>query len=547
MKIIDLVRKESGRQQRDILITSSISGIANASVLAIINVASQQIGDEGASLRYLLMFVVAIFLYVYCLRFTFNRMTEIFENVVRHIRQRLARKIRNTELDVLEAIGESTVYNRLTQETTTISQFQRQLTASLQAAVMVVFALLYIALLSTHAFLITVILVSGGIFIYLTTRQQVVSYTRQATQKEVEYFDSVTDLLDGFKEVKLSEQRGADLLDDNDQIAAQLKELNQKASRLYDANYIFSQCFFYILLGAIVFVLPRLVPTYSQVVTEVATSILFIIGPLSTVVSALPAISQANVAAENIYELEQQLDQHRPEQERRRSAHPQLDFEHIAFDAVEFFYRDEGGNQLFSVGPLSLEIGRGEFVFFIGGNGSGKSTLLKLLTALYFPERGQVRLDGRAVTLENGSDYRELFSVIFADFHLFQKLYGLRHIDEEAVSQLLAQLGLEDKLRYEDGAFTNIELSTGQRKRLALLVTLLEDRPIYVFDEWAAEQDPDFRRYFYEELLADLKARGKTIIAVTHDNRYFDIADRVIKLNYGEVEFDRPGAEIGEL
>jgi putative ATP-binding cassette transporter len=547
MKILDLVRKESGRQQRDIAITSSISGIANAAVLAIINVASQQIGDESASLRYLLMFVVAIFLYVYCLRFTFNRMTQIFENVVQHIRHRLVRKIRNTELDVLDSIGESTVYNRLTQETAIISQFQRLLTASLQAAVMVTFALIYIAFLSIHAFLITVVLVAGGIFVYMTTRQQVVTYSRLTTRKEVEYFDSVTDLLDGFKEVKLSEQRGTDLLSDNDQIAAELKELKQKTSSLYDANYIFSQCFFYILLGAIVFVLPRLVPTYSEVITEVATSILFIIGPLSTVVSALPAISQANVAAENIYELEQQLDQHQAGEERSRSVHPRRDFERIAFDAVEFSYRDESSNQPFSVGPLSLEIGRGEFVFVIGGNGSGKSTLLKLLTTLYFPERGQIRIDGQAVTRENAPNYRELFSVIFADFHLFQKLYGLRHIDEQAVFQLLAQLGLENKTSYEDGAFTNIELSTGQRKRLALLVTLLEDRPIYIFDEWAAEQDPEFRRYFYEELLNNLKARGKTIIAVTHDDRYFDIADRVVKMNYGKIEFDRPSAEIGRL
>ena len=90
-------------------------------------------------------------------------------------------------------------------------------------------------------------------------------------------------------------------------------------------------------------------------------------------------------------------------------------------------------------------------------------------------------------------------------------------------------------MSYADGRFSTLDLSTGQRKRLAMVAALLDDKPIYIFDEWAADQDPGFRRYFYEGLLGELKARGKTVLAVTHDDRYFGVADRVVKRGEGGV------------
>jgi putative ATP-binding cassette transporter len=132
-------------------------------------------------------------------------------------------------------------------------------------------------------------------------------------------------------------------------------------------------------------------------------------------------------------------------------------------------------------------------------------------------------------------NYREMFSIIFSDFHLFEKLYGFRDIHQETVNDLLTQLGLANKTALVDGRFTNLDLSTGQRKRLALLVTLLENRPIFVFDEWAAEQDTEFRQYFFEVLLQDLKSRGKTVIAVTHDEQYLSTADRVVTMQAGRI------------
>jgi len=163
---------------------------------------------------------------------------------------------------------------------------------------------------------------------------------------------------------------------------------------------------------------------------------------------------------------------------------------------------------------------------------------------LYYPERGTITIDGRQVDRNTVQSYRELFSIIFSDFHLFDKLYGLPEVQQDTVKDLLTLMGISNKTDFVAGRFTTLDLSTGQRKRLALLVTLLEDRPIYIFDEWAAEQDPEFRAYFYEVLLQELHQRGKTIIAVTHDDRYFHHADRIVKMDYGTIEFIKTPAEL---
>jgi putative ATP-binding cassette transporter len=187
------------------------------------------------------------------------------------------------------------------------------------------------------------------------------------------------------------------------------------------------------------------------------------------------------------------------------------------------------------VGPLNLTIQQGEILFIVGGNGSGKSTLLKLLTGLYYPDVGTLSVDDKVIEQDNYQAYRELFSIIFTDFHLFDRLYGLPAVDEQQLNALLRLMELEKKTQYLDGKFSHLDLSTGQKKRLAFIVTVLEDKPVYILDELAADQDPQFRKYFYEKVLPDLREQGKTIIAVTHDDKYFEVADRIIKMDYGEI------------
>jgi putative ATP-binding cassette transporter len=213
----------------------------------------------------------------------------------------------------------------------------------------------------------------------------------------------------------------------------------------------------------------------------------------------------------------------------------------ITLRRVFFQYQDVENKKLFSVGPVDLTIHPGEILFITGGNGSGKTTLMKVIAGLYYPQGGVVSLGERPVNPSNYEHYRGFFSAIFSDFHLFDRLYGLKDVDEIRLNGMLQKMELSEKTAYIGGRFTQMKLSTGQRKRLALVVALMEDRPIYVMDEVAADQDPVFRKYFYEKLLKELKGQGKTLIVISHDDRYFHTADRVLKMEYGQVMTDERG------
>jgi putative ATP-binding cassette transporter len=216
-----------------------------------------------------------------------------------------------------------------------------------------------------------------------------------------------------------------------------------------------------------------------------------------------------------------------------QEAPPPARFARIDMTRVVFQYSERGAGTVFRLGPIDLRVNAGEILFIVGGNGSGKSTLLHVLTGLYHPQSGSVVMDDTLLEPATATRYRSHFTAVFSDYHLFDRLYGMSGVSPERVNELLRLMEIHDKTAFEGGRFTTLDLSSGQRKRLALVVALLEERPILVLDEWAADQDPVFRRFFYETILPELKKQGKTIVAATHDDRYFGIADRVVKMEYG--------------
>ena len=210
-------------------------------------------------------------------------------------------------------------------------------------------------------------------------------------------------------------------------------------------------------------------------------------------------------------------------------------FNTLKCENAVFSYADEKYGSSFTLGPMNFELTKNEIVFIVGGNGSGKSTFLKILTSLYRPDEGKIYIDGNPLSSGRLTAYRNLFSPIFVDFHLFERFYGKHELDDDKVDALLDQMGLSGTTDIIDKKITRRELSTGQRKRLALIVSILEDKAIFLFDEVAADQDPVFRKYFYETIIPNLKSKGKTVIAVTHDDKYFSVADRVLKMDYGKL------------
>jgi putative ATP-binding cassette transporter len=264
--------------------------------------------------------------------------------------------------------------------------------------------------------------------------------------------------------------------------------------------------------------------------------LLYMKGPLEHLVSTLPIISRAQIAFRRIAELSEQFSSPEPHLLLEDQGHKSGPVHSLELSNVRYAFPPVEGSEPFRLGPVNLRIEQGDIVFIVGENGCGKTTLIKLLLGLYAPTEGEIRVNDQPITALNRDDYRQNFTTIFADYYLFDDLIqGDRQVPQDA-TRYLERLEIAHKVSVRDGAFSTTDLSTGQRKRLALVNAWLEERPVLVFDEWAADQDPTFRRIFYTELLPDLKRLGKTIIVISHDDRYFGVADQLVRMEAGKVK-----------
>ena len=535
MEFIKLVNKESEGLKRDIGLAVGASGLGNALLLVVINKAAHTHLDEFDWLDFLL-YTVAMVFWVVGLKYSYEKTTRLCEQIICRVKTRIVEKIGNAEPGTIETIGEALIYNRLTRETEALAQSQQLLVSCLQAIVMLAFTSIYIWFLSPVSFMLIVVLFSALITIVIKRQKANEKHMSMANRKNMELFRLINDLLDGFKQIRVRSRLGEALFKRIKATSSEVRKHSKHAGDLNNRNMIFARNIFYVLLGAVVFILPRLVETHHEVIGELTAAVLFLSGPLFQLTATMAAVERANLAAANIRNLETSLTPASGDAKAQTEKLADRAFSTITLEQVSYDYCDAGGQRLFSFGPLDLELKSGEVLFIVGGNGSGKSTFLKLLTSLYKPNGGHIRVDDVTLKWNQREAYRQLFSVIFDDFRLFHRLYGLEHISQETVIQHIRQMQLTGKTDYDGTCFSELNLSTGQRKRVALLVSLLEDRPICVYDEWAADQDPAFRRYFYEQIVPDLKKAGKTVVAVTHDDQFFHHADRLVKLDYGMLE-----------
>jgi putative ATP-binding cassette transporter len=359
----------------------------------------------------------------------------------------------------------------------------------------------------------------------------------------VTFLDRMTDLLAGFKEVQFGQRRRRDLHDHVVKASDGVQASSVKSSNLMSDSMVLGNAMLFVMLTAVVYSLQLYNDMDAKTLTGIVSAVMFLWGPFMALMLGLMPYIRANLALDEIAALEEKLETAArtgaPTQDADDPWHGRMG--RIEACDVEYEYPTQNGAGTFRIGPLNFHIDAGEVIFIVGGNGSGKSTFLKVLTGLYTPTLGSLVVDGCVVSRNNVATYRDMISAIFTDFHLFAKLYGLAGVEEEAVHRLIARMRLEGKTTFVDRAFTKLTLSTGQKKRIAMIVTMLEKRPICIFDEWAADQDPEFRKYFYDELIPMLRKEGKTIIVVSHDDRYFYCADRVVTMEYGKIRsIERP-------
>jgi len=537
MQLLKFFVQDSELPKGTIIFASTIAGLSGGLLLALINSAADLASHHEPLTQSILVYILTLSVFAFTKRTTFFKSISAAEAVVRKIRVRVSNKIRHAELDFIENIGQSNIYTALTQDISLISQSVSSLLVATQSVVIVLFSFIYIAWLSAIGFVLTLITLALIISLYWFLKQGIAEQFELMSAKENEFFDTLNHALEGFKEIKLNQQKNDELFIHIETLSQKVEELKVHATLQLLNSTVFANIASYLLLGVIVFGIPPLVPSHSEVVVKITAATLFLLGPLDAIIGSIPVLARANTSAENIYQLEMDLDavNQAKEKSEKSSGKALSRFNTLQLDSLSFDYKEQSGEASFHIESINLIISSGEIIFIVGGNGSGKSTLLKLLTGLYYPASGHILVDDEEIEVENYPIYRELFSSIFTDFHLFDRLYGLAEIDEHEIEALLRLMELSEKTKYVDGKFSHLNLSTGQKKRLAFIAAVLEDKPIYIFDELAADQDPQFRKYFYEVILPDLKNKGKTIIAVTHDDKYFHQADRIFKMEYGKL------------
>ncbi|MEL7353285.1 MAG: cyclic peptide export ABC transporter [Cyanobacteria bacterium P01_A01_bin.116] len=552
MDIIWLLIRASWVKVTMAIAAGLISGGCIARVIALINAAITDGATTNAAIieevaqPSLLLFSLLVTLALTASLLSQSLLIDLSQDTVYKLRLQLSQQILASPLQQLEQLGPSQLLATLSEDVQAIANTVFILPNILINIAVIAGCLVYLGWLSGGALLVVVVFLAAAIAIVqalLTTAYRYLALARKEKDHLFKHFRAVTE---GTKELKLHAIRRQIFLEEDLQpTAAASRDLTKTAFKVGALSAGSGQLLFFALIGLLLFGSTSFIPNMSAVLPAYILTITYLLGPIESTIDRLPNIAMAGVALQKVNSMGLALSKTAEITSVVRQPIGS-DWKTLALKNVAHTYRtqaacrEESADGHFSVGPINLTLKAGELVFIVGGNGSGKSTLAKLITGLYVPASGSIRLDSQPIVDTNRSWYRQHFSAVFSDFYLFERLVSAEALTLDSQAQTyLKKLQLEDKVSVQSGQLSTTALSQGQRKRLSLLTAYLEDRPIYLFDEWAADQDPVFREIFYTQLLAELKARGKTILVISHDDHYFHVADRIIKLDYGRIESDR--------
>jgi len=522
--------KEIYRDNRRIVVIGTAlvigSALANIATINFINETIATLGryfiDHGATLIVLL---VASFVFGVASQWM---MTALSYRIIYQLRGRLLRQVLQTEFEHINDLGKGKIYAALTKDIRNIQEgfvifpfFVHGVTLVLGGIGYMLWLSWPLALLCCSGFALTIAV--GRI---LTGRFQ--QLVRQDRELEDSLFQQYGRILDGHKELLLNERRGRlvyrTLMDGAARHSRMLRTL---ADRYIVVNLHMMTVVTLGLVGLVFWAVYRWQWGDVALGAAFALVLLFVRQPINMAMNQVPGILAARVSLQKLASLGL------PEPNDLDYAQP-LCADWATIDLREVSYRYPG-SAAFALGPLDLTVKKGELIFVVGHNGAGKSTLIRALIGLLAPSTGSIAVDAVEVTAANRRQYRAMFSAVLSDFFLFDQVMAAESgtDDDAQARRLLDRLQLDDIVSVHDGRFSQTALSTGQRKRLAMVVACMEKRSVMVLDEWAADQDPHFRKIFYEAILPELKAQGMTTIVVSHDDRYFHVADRIVKLSRG--------------
>ncbi|MFZ0634353.1 MAG: cyclic peptide export ABC transporter [Candidatus Acidiferrales bacterium] len=536
MKLLTFLFRTSRRMVFAVAVAGALSGVCSAGLIALINASLH----HGASmpLKLALAFLVLAIAKIGTQYVSQLLLVHFSQTTMLELCEDLCQKVLGTPFQKLEQMGSARILTTLTDDVAILSAAIQAIPSLATNIAVLVGCSAYLIWLSWPVFLGMLGMLIIGALSYKVFHAKAHAAIQRAREGREDLFRHFRSLIEGIKELKLHRARREAFMKSEVATTTEfLRHQNVTAMTQYMLADSWSQLMFYALIGLLLFAAPSLARISVEALTGYVFAALYMMTPVWVIIGTVPIFVRGQVSLNKIQELGASLKNVSVVEAGARE--PQIFPEsfHLEMRRVVFSYPDEAarGNH-FVLGPVDFTLRAGEVVFVTGGNGSGKSTFVKLLVGLYAPQSGEIRVDGRAVDDANADQYREYFSVVFSDYYLFDNLLGLNRVGLDSdVKRYLVQLQMDHKVTIENGRFSTTALSQGQRKRLALLVAYLEDRPIYVFDEWAADQDPGYRKVFYEQLLPELKSRRKAVVVITHDDRFFHLGDRVIKFDSGQL------------
>ncbi|KJZ49942.1 cyclic peptide export ABC transporter [Pseudomonas marginalis] len=531
MDLLILMAKRSWRALLVATLTGLACGLAAAGLIAMIN-HSLTVFDQLRPIDGLyfggLVLLVAVSRIISDIS-----LLRLGQAAVNDMRLHLSAKLIDTPYAQLQRLGKHRLLAMLTDDTQTISQAVELVPILLVNGGIIIACLGYLGWLSLPLLGLTVLLIVLGSLSFNWPQRRALTSISRARELKDQLFEHYRLLTDGSKELQLNHPRRQHffthlLLP----VSQQYRRDFVRGMSIYAVVLNWGNAVFYLLIGMVLFAAPHFIELSVSLVTGYILAILYMITPLSELMHALPTLGRASVALNKIRALEGEM---QGASETLETFAPTQVRSLVCRDVTHTYYRErEDGH--FTLGPINVTLKASETVFITGGNGSGKTTLALLLTGLYRPESGDVMLDEQVSSSQDNHHFRQHFSAIFTDFCLFENLFD--GDDPQLVQQAqdyLVHLQLDHKVQIDQGRLTTLALSTGQRKRLALLSAYLDDRPCYLFDEWAADQDPVFKHFFYTRILSDLRARGKLVIVISHDDAYFGLADRLLRIEHGRL------------
>lgn len=403
------------------------------------------------------------------------------------------------------------------------------------ASIMAITCLIYQASISLFLFSITAVVAMIGVSVYYLSSKRNIRNFEIVRKLENNFFENYKAIIDGFKEIYMEPKKGKFIYEHKVMVIAnETYKKNTIALTGFLNNSITGQILFYILISSILLFFSVTLKIKTNDIVSFVFTLIYLFGSIETIMVLLPGLMRARVSYSHLMDLKSELEEGVKSNSHVTAASlSEIEFEHLKIRNLEFSYDED--NNAFGIGPIDLDIQKGEVIFLYGGNGSGKTTLVHTILGLCIPTSGEIRLNDILVDNDSYNSYRRIFAVVFSDFYLFNEIIGIDELNIEKWNYYLKLFEMENKVELFDRSFSTTNLSTGQRKRLALINALLEEKPILVIDEWAADQDPYFRKKFYTQIIPILKKEGITIISITHDDKYYHCADKLYRMDFGKL------------